>query len=227
MTAGKYKRTLTPTKKIDPQDQAKLKEDIEAVLALFKTFVAKNRPGLDIDKVATGETWYGPDALANNLVDKLVTVDEVLSEHAAEGREVYSITYQGERRSPLAALTGASTLGQRLNGGFEGGGLGGLTVPGARLPTSWKGLALTLLGRVLAPTSTLEASVAARPTELLHAARGAAVVNEESLTADELTATFENELLASRMAAEARPMLRWDGAVDMTASDVADSWPGL
>merc|ERR1719247_1707806 len=38
VTAGKYKRTLTPTKKIDPADQQKLKEDIEQVLNLFKEF---------------------------------------------------------------------------------------------------------------------------------------------------------------------------------------------
>ena len=36
VTAGKFKRTLTPTKKVDPQDERKLKEDIEQILALFK-----------------------------------------------------------------------------------------------------------------------------------------------------------------------------------------------
>ena len=36
VTAGKCKRTLTPTKKMDPQDERKLKEDIEQILTLFK-----------------------------------------------------------------------------------------------------------------------------------------------------------------------------------------------
>ena len=46
ITAGKYKRTLTPTKKVDKADLAKLEEDIGQILVLFKTFVADNRPQL-------------------------------------------------------------------------------------------------------------------------------------------------------------------------------------
>merc|ERR1712241_573442 len=56
VTAGKYKRTLTPTKKVTKEDVAKQKEDLEEVLVLFKSFVKKNRPSLDIESVATGET---------------------------------------------------------------------------------------------------------------------------------------------------------------------------
>ena len=44
VTAGKYKRTLTPTKQLDEADLNKTKADIEEVLSLFKNFVAKNRP---------------------------------------------------------------------------------------------------------------------------------------------------------------------------------------
>merc|ERR1719387_1633324 len=81
ITAGKYKRTLTPTKKVEQADVDKLKEDISQVLAIFKGFVEKHRPSLDIEKVATGETWIGPDALELNLVDKLATVDDILPDH--------------------------------------------------------------------------------------------------------------------------------------------------
>jgi len=48
ITAGKYKRTITPTKKVMPEDIKKSKEDIEEVLKLFKAFVKENRPSLDI-----------------------------------------------------------------------------------------------------------------------------------------------------------------------------------
>ena len=41
-----------PTKQLDPKDMAKLKDDIEQVLTLFKGFVAENRPQLDIATVA-------------------------------------------------------------------------------------------------------------------------------------------------------------------------------
>merc|ERR1740138_2032063 len=69
VTAGKYKRTLTPTKKIEEADLTKTKEDIEGILSLFKRFVADNRPQVDIDAIATGETWLGPDALSRQMVD--------------------------------------------------------------------------------------------------------------------------------------------------------------
>jgi len=107
ITAGKFKRTLTPTKKFDPEDEKKTKEDIEQVLVLFKNFVSHNRPDLDIDKVATGETWLGPDALAEGLVDGLTTLDDVLLKRVQAGRDVMSVTY-AEKKSPFAALAGAT-----------------------------------------------------------------------------------------------------------------------
>jgi len=39
VTAGKYKRTLTPTKQVTQEDLEKSKEDIEEILTLFKEFV--------------------------------------------------------------------------------------------------------------------------------------------------------------------------------------------
>lgn len=54
VTAGKYKRTITPTKKVTKEDFDKTKEDVEGILTLFKQFVHQNRPSLDIDEVATG-----------------------------------------------------------------------------------------------------------------------------------------------------------------------------
>jgi len=37
-------------------------------------------PGPGADQVATGETWFGEDALARKLCDELKTVDDVLLE---------------------------------------------------------------------------------------------------------------------------------------------------
>ena len=51
------------------------------MLKLFKGFVAQNRPSLDIDKIATGETWFGPDALERNMADPLDT-SETLPRHS-------------------------------------------------------------------------------------------------------------------------------------------------
>jgi ClpP class serine protease len=52
----------------------KSKQDIEDIFNLFRDFVAKNRPQLDIDKVATGETWFGTAALDLNLCTFLLTL---------------------------------------------------------------------------------------------------------------------------------------------------------
>jgi serine protease SohB len=105
VTAGKYKRTLTPTKKPTDEDFAKTKADIEQVLVLFKDWVKTQRPQLDIESVATGETWFGPDALERKLVDELITSDDVLLQKFDEGAEIVSIKYQEPKAgSPLTQL---------------------------------------------------------------------------------------------------------------------------
>jgi ClpP class serine protease len=45
---------------------------------LFKDFVHEMRPSLDIETVATGEHWYGVQALEKGLVDAVETSDELL-----------------------------------------------------------------------------------------------------------------------------------------------------
>ena len=42
--------------------------------------MAQNRPHLDVDKVATGEHWFGQQALALQLVDELATSDDIILE---------------------------------------------------------------------------------------------------------------------------------------------------
>ena len=106
VTAGKFKRTLTPTKKIDPKDVEKSKADIEDVLVLFKGFVASQRPSLDIDVVATGETWFGADALKRGLCDELRTTDDVLLDMLSAGAEIFSVKYKPQRGGAAALLAG-------------------------------------------------------------------------------------------------------------------------
>lgn len=55
VTAGKYKRKLTPTKKPTKEDLEASQADVADILTLFKGFVGANRPSLDIDAVATGQ----------------------------------------------------------------------------------------------------------------------------------------------------------------------------
>lgn len=117
ITAGKYKRTITPTKKVTPQDMKKSKEDIEEVLKLFKAFVKENRPSLDIEKVATGETWFGTDALERNLCDEIKTVDDVVTEYVDAGYNVYDVKYEPPPETPQFA----SLIPVGANDNGEGG----------------------------------------------------------------------------------------------------------
>ena len=83
-TAGDYKRTVSLFGEITDKGEAKFKEQLEITHELFKSFVSKNRPNMDILKVATGEFWYGELALKLGLVDEVKTSDEYLIAKAKE-----------------------------------------------------------------------------------------------------------------------------------------------
>jgi len=93
ITAGKHKRTVTMFGKNTDEDRAKLKEELEDVHALFKEAIAKYRTELDLEKVATGEYWYGTRALDQGLADEIRTSDELLGEKAEE-RDLYLVEYK-------------------------------------------------------------------------------------------------------------------------------------
>lgn len=77
-TAGDYKRTVSLLGEITPKGEEKFQERLVDTHVLFKAFVQKFRPQVDLDKVATGEYWFGEEALKLNLVDVLKTSDDYL-----------------------------------------------------------------------------------------------------------------------------------------------------
>lgn len=83
-TAGEYKRTVTMFGENTDKGREKFSEELEKTHELFKDFVSTNRPQLDIAKVATGEVWYGKQAVAEGLVDELKTSDAIVQEHLKE-----------------------------------------------------------------------------------------------------------------------------------------------
>lgn len=97
LTAGEYKRTLTVFGENTEKGREKFQEDLDITHRLFKNFVARYRPQLAIDEVATGEVWLGIAALENQLVDELKTSDEYLAQKAKQA-EVYHLHY-AERKS--------------------------------------------------------------------------------------------------------------------------------
>ncbi|WLH33311.1 protease SohB [Pseudomonas sp. FP2196] len=97
LTAGEYKRTLTVFGENTEKGREKFQEDLDITHQLFKNFVARYRPQLAIDDVATGEVWLGVAALDKQLVDELKTSDEYLAQKA-KTTEVYHLHY-AERKS--------------------------------------------------------------------------------------------------------------------------------
>lgn len=77
-TAGNYKRTVTMFGKNTEKDRKKLGEQLEDIHLLFKDFIMSQRKNIDIEKVATGEYWYGKSALKLNLIDEIMTSDEYI-----------------------------------------------------------------------------------------------------------------------------------------------------
>lgn len=92
-TAGKYKRTLTMLGENTDEGREKFKQDLEDTHGLFKRFVSTQRPQLDIEGIATGDTWYGSEALENKLIDQVMTSDAYLVSHY-DAAEVIQVVYK-------------------------------------------------------------------------------------------------------------------------------------
>jgi ClpP class serine protease len=74
------------------------------ILTQFAGFVQKNRPGLDVASVATGETWFGEAAVAIGLCDEIKPVDDVLLKYVDLGYNVYEIAYRPPPAVPQGVL---------------------------------------------------------------------------------------------------------------------------
>lgn len=112
--AGEFKRTVTLFGRNSDEGRAKLKEELEDTHVLFKDFVTKHRSALEIERVATGEHWYGARALELKLVDGLMTSDDYLLK-ASQRAELYEVTYIGKRSvTQRVASMIRQTLEQRL-----------------------------------------------------------------------------------------------------------------
>ena len=77
-TAGEFKRTVTMFGENTEEGKEKFEEELHQTHNLFKHFVEKYRPKLNVEKIATGEHWYGQDAINLNLIDQLKTSDEYI-----------------------------------------------------------------------------------------------------------------------------------------------------
>jgi serine protease SohB len=111
--AGRFKRTVSMFGEVTDEDRDKLREELEDVHALFQAMVAKHRPALDLERVATGEHWYGSRALELGLVDEIGTSDDWLTRLVDEA-DAWKVEWRGHKH-----------LMEKLAAAMEEGRLGG------------------------------------------------------------------------------------------------------
>ncbi len=109
LTAGEYKRTLTMFGENSDKAREKFKEELEETHGLFKDFIRDHRPALDLDKVATGEHWFGTQAHELGLVDEISTSDDLVVA-ACKDKTVLAIHYVQKKKlsDKLAGVAGKS-----------------------------------------------------------------------------------------------------------------------
>ena len=112
-TAGQYKRTLTLLGENTEEGRQKFREDLNETHHLFKDFVHRMRPTLDIEQVATGEHWYGIQAQEKGLVDEVGTSDDLLL-NLMDGRELIGVRFTQRKRLMDRFTNSAAESADRL-----------------------------------------------------------------------------------------------------------------
>lgn len=107
--AGQYKRTLTIFGENTPQGREKMQEEVNTTHALFKEFIIENRPIVNIEAVATGEHWYGNQALQLKLIDEILTSDDYLLS-ASQDADIYEVCFTPKKKL-LDKLTSEGSKG--------------------------------------------------------------------------------------------------------------------
>lgn len=112
-TAGEFKRTVSFFGELTMKGEQKFVQQLEETHTLFKSFVHRYRPHLDLSKVATGEYWFGEQALQLGLIDGIKTSDEYLME-LAQTHKTVQITYEEKQKWSEKI---SNTLGSALSRG--------------------------------------------------------------------------------------------------------------
>lgn len=108
ISAGEFKRTLTTFGEITQKGKDKVQEDVETIHEIFKQWVKDHRPSVDIDKVATGETWVAMQAKERYMVDEIKTSDECIVA-ACENADVFEVEFEFKK-----------SIQDKLGSAFEG-----------------------------------------------------------------------------------------------------------
>ncbi|QIZ78792.1 protease SohB [Ferrimonas lipolytica] len=109
-TAGEFKRTITMFGENSDEARAKFKEELEQTHGLFKQFVSKYRPEMEISKVATGEHWFGQQALELGLIDAIQTSDDYLMQ---SDKQILQLQYKVKQNIAQRFGKGAESVIER------------------------------------------------------------------------------------------------------------------
>ena len=113
LTAGEYKRTLSLFGENTEKGRDKMKQEIEETHVLFKSFISRHCPEINIDEIATGEHWYAARAIDFKLIDDLTTSDDYLLS-ASKENNVYELEYKIKKPFAKRLTSGASNLYHKL-----------------------------------------------------------------------------------------------------------------
>ncbi|ELH4834870.1 protease SohB [Vibrio harveyi] len=107
LTAGEYKRTLTMFGENTDKARDKFKQELEETHVLFKDFIRERRSDLELEKVATGEHWFGTQAKELGLVDEISTSDDLVVA-ACKEKTVLAVHYVQKKKlaDKLAGVAG-------------------------------------------------------------------------------------------------------------------------
>lgn len=104
-TAGEHKRSLTLFGENTDADREQFQRELTNTHELFKKHIAQYRPQLDMEKLATGETWYGIEALEYGLIDHIGTSDDYILAHL-NSHHILQLKTPEEKQGFLAKLKG-------------------------------------------------------------------------------------------------------------------------
>lgn len=89
ISTGPMKGAGTPGTEITDEILDSIQAKVDGYNKMFKGGIASNRTGLDVDAVATGETWLAEDALGLGLIDA-VSDSEITLENMVNGIQMRS-----------------------------------------------------------------------------------------------------------------------------------------
>ena len=104
-TAGDDKRDITTYGVNTDEKREKLNQSLKETHKAFQDMILKNRPGIDIAKVATGKCWFGQECVDLNLVDQISSLGDYLEQLKKEcPREIIRVGAEFPAANSLISL---------------------------------------------------------------------------------------------------------------------------